>query len=566
MPKRSADDLDSDHTDELPILLETVGLEDRVEPVFVSPRHEDTEEHPALHPAGHALSGEELAELTERAEQIPALEAQIRVLTDTARDLEQTIAEKDRRLEQLDDSLAELRRTTGEAAAADQQLANELALRDAQVAELTTTLERAVREAAAVSAELQRARDAVESAHRDADGLRSELAARPARVAAPPDVHELREQNATLTAYIEGRRSWWEGAQATNAHLSARVAALEHDLKSGATRLAAAEAFAASESKRAVALRAELVEYARRVDALEREQRLARATDPPPPLSADTRGPIAAPPPTATQASAPHTAAAASPAGAASPAATASPVAVVNTAPPQPPSVLTEAVEAAAPAVEAIAQLEAEVEYKRQQVAAQLVELRDREQRLRTATSDLGTLRTELDDSRANVARLERTLADKDRALEARDTRIATLHEELKQRTGSVEKRSGADFSLPPLDSAGVRPGSHDGAVDNPSSPVLICLTGDAPRRFPLTKKTITVGRGPQCDLQILTHFVSREHARLTFQGGTTLIEDLGSRNGVFVNSVRVDRRNLQQGDLVTIGETQFRFVESMAH
>jgi pSer/pThr/pTyr-binding forkhead associated (FHA) protein len=45
-----------------------------------------------------------------------------------------------------------------------------------------------------------------------------------------------------------------------------------------------------------------------------------------------------------------------------------------------------------------------------------------------------------------------------------------------------------------------------------------------------------------------------------------TLIEDLGSRNGVFVNSVRVDRRQLQQGDLVTIGETQFRFVESMAH
>jgi len=59
---------------------------------------------------------------------------------------------------------------------------------------------------------------------------------------------------------------------------------------------------------------------------------------------------------------------------------------------------------------------------------------------------------------------------------------------------------------------------------------------------------------------------VSREHARLTVSGGATLIEDLGSRNGVFVNSVRVDRRRLQQGDIVTIGETQFRFVESMAH
>jgi pSer/pThr/pTyr-binding forkhead associated (FHA) protein len=66
--------------------------------------------------------------------------------------------------------------------------------------------------------------------------------------------------------------------------------------------------------------------------------------------------------------------------------------------------------------------------------------------------------------------------------------------------------------------------------------------------------------------LQILTHFVSREHARVTLSGESAVIEDLGSRNGVFVNAVRVDRRHLQQGDLVTIGETQFRFVESMAH
>ena len=217
-------------------------------------------------------------------------------------------------------------------------------------------------------------------------------------------------------------------------------------------------------------------------------------------------------------------------------------------------------------AVDAIAQLEAEVEYKRQQVAAQLVELRERELELRAATSELGALRSELDESRSTVTRLERTVADKDRALETRDARIATLHEELKQRI--AEKRGAADFS-PPADAAAAvhRPVAHDdGAADNTPTPALICLTGDAPKRFALTKKTVTVGRGAQCDLQIVTHFVSREHARLTVSGDSTLIEDLGSRNGVFVNSVKVDRRRLEPGDLVTIGETQFRFVESMAH
>ena len=102
--------------------------------------------------------------------------------------------------------------------------------------------------------------------------------------------------------------------------------------------------------------------------------------------------------------------------------------------------------------------------------------------------------------------------------------------------------------------------------AENVTAPALVCLTGDAPKRFVLTKKAVVIGRGPHCDVQILTHFVSREHARVTLNEGRAVIEDAGSRNGVFVNSVRVERQALQQGDLITIGDTQFRFVESMAH
>jgi hypothetical protein len=224
--------------------------------------------------------------------------------------------------------------------------------------------------------------------------------------------------------------------------------------------------------------------------------------------------------------------------------------------------------------VEAIAQLEAEVGYKRQQVAAQLVELRERDQRLQAAGTDLdrtrrelSAVRNELEESRATIARLERAVIDKDRALEARDARIATLHEELKQRLGALEKLNTADPSARKADSPGsARAAALETGGDNVSAPALLCLTGDAPKRFALVKKTTTVGRGPNCDLQILTHFVSREHARITVTGGTVSIEDLGSRNGIYVNAVRVDRHALQQGDLVTIGETQFRFMESMAH
>lgn len=543
MAKRSSDEFDNDSTDELPVLLESVALEPSDEASFVTPPHEDTAEHVFYSPADTSVTTEKLAELAARAEQVPSLEAQIRVLTETARDLEQRLAEKDQRLDDLNDRLMALRQATEDAAAVDQQLASQLAVRDTEVADLKQSLERGARDAAAGAAEVQRLRAAAEAAQREAEALRRELAARQAPEAASPDIEKLREDHATLVSYVTSRRSSWDDLQAANAHLAARVTALEHELKSGAKRLATAEAFASRESERAVALRAELVDYARRADALERELKLARALDAQPTVA---RNAESAPVPAATTKPVPSAAVAASP--------------------PETPPVFAEPVEVVPPAVEAIAQLEAEVEYKRQQVAAQLVELRDREQRLRAAMGDLGAARAELDDTRSSIARLERTVADKDRALEARDARIATLHEELRQRLGGIEKRSAVDFPLPPLEAAGVaRPGAHD-VAESTAAPVLICLTGDAPRRFALTKKTTTVGRGPQCDLQILTHFVSREHARLTSNAGATVIEDLGSRNGVFVNSVRVDRQNLQQGDLVTIGETQFRFVESVAH
>jgi hypothetical protein len=552
MQERSSDDLDSDPTDELPVLLETAVLDERMEPLLAAPRAEDTAEHTALYSLGvEAGSSAQLAELAERVEQIPALEAQIRTLTDNARDLEQQAAEKDRRLQDLQGKLAEVQRSRDDAAAAERRLATQLAIRDARIAELTTAVERLEEEATTGSAQLQLLRETTEAARREAATLRQELEARPAADPTLPDAQQLREDHAALAAYIAGRRTWWDNLQADNARLAARIAALEHELGANAKRVASAETLAERESARAVALRAELVDYARRAETLERA---LRGTATP----AATRQPEPAP----LQPQAPSSAEAGASIGS---------VATADVSPPQAPPVLTDAVDAAAPAVEALAQLEGEVEYKRQQVAAQLVELRDREQRLHAITNDLeharrelATLRAELEESRANAVRLERVVIDKDRALETRDARIATLHEELKQRPGAGQLRAGGDTGSVNDGAAPSRAAARE--ADSMAAPALLCLTGDAPKRFPLTRNTITIGRGPHCDLQIVTHFVSREHARLTLRGSSAFIEDLGSRNGVFVNSVRVDRHPLQQGDLLTIGETQFRFVESMAH
>lgn len=91
----------------------------------------------------------------------------------------------------------------------------------------------------------------------------------------------------------------------------------------------------------------------------------------------------------------------------------------------------------------------------------------------------------------------------------------------------------------------------------------LVCLTNEQPERYAITKPVLLIGRGAAADIQIATHVVSREHARLRADGAAVHIEDLGSTNGVFVNAVRVHSRELHDGDRITIGETLFRYVAS---
>jgi pSer/pThr/pTyr-binding forkhead associated (FHA) protein len=67
-------------------------------------------------------------------------------------------------------------------------------------------------------------------------------------------------------------------------------------------------------------------------------------------------------------------------------------------------------------------------------------------------------------------------------------------------------------------------------------------------------------GRGSDNELVLDTKHISRYHAVLLAGPVHTSIEDLNSTNGVFVNSKRVSRQVLKDGDRVTVGRTQFRY------
>jgi pSer/pThr/pTyr-binding forkhead associated (FHA) protein len=63
------------------------------------------------------------------------------------------------------------------------------------------------------------------------------------------------------------------------------------------------------------------------------------------------------------------------------------------------------------------------------------------------------------------------------------------------------------------------------------------------------------IGRSAECQLSLDDPLVSRRHALLTVRVDGVAVEDLGSRNGVLVNGVKIEgQHQLSDGDMITIG------------
>src|SRR5689334_5802827 len=85
----------------------------------------------------------------------------------------------------------------------------------------------------------------------------------------------------------------------------------------------------------------------------------------------------------------------------------------------------------------------------------------------------------------------------------------------------------------------------------------LIMRSGPTPgAAFVLEGDQIDIGRDSTNEIVINDAEISRRHARLTFQGGKYVLEDLGSTNGTFVNGQRLaGPRVLKSGEVVSFGE-----------
>lgn len=104
-----------------------------------------------------------------------------------------------------------------------------------------------------------------------------------------------------------------------------------------------------------------------------------------------------------------------------------------------------------------------------------------------------------------------------------------------------------------------VRPGVSDRATADPEpaggQPHLI--VDDA--IFPLSRAVTRIGRATDADLRLEDPGASRNHCEIVL-GNPTLVRDLNSTNGTYVNGRRIAEEAIEDGGVIRIGATSFTF------
>lgn len=90
---------------------------------------------------------------------------------------------------------------------------------------------------------------------------------------------------------------------------------------------------------------------------------------------------------------------------------------------------------------------------------------------------------------------------------------------------------------------------------------LILTLDGQELAQYELEKERYTIGRLPDNDIHIDNMAVSGHHALIINILKDSFLEDLNSTNGTYVNGKLIKKHALQNGDTITIGRHQLRYL-----
>ena len=80
---------------------------------------------------------------------------------------------------------------------------------------------------------------------------------------------------------------------------------------------------------------------------------------------------------------------------------------------------------------------------------------------------------------------------------------------------------------------------------------------------LPLVRDEYSIGRGEENTVRLTERNISRRHATLRQESPSWVITDTSSRNGSYVNGVRlVGEHTVNEGDIVQVGDYRLAFTD----
>lgn len=90
--------------------------------------------------------------------------------------------------------------------------------------------------------------------------------------------------------------------------------------------------------------------------------------------------------------------------------------------------------------------------------------------------------------------------------------------------------------------------------------PFIELLKAPDSKRFHPVEDGVTLGRGPECSIQLFGQGLSRVHLQFVCEDGQFFVVDKKSSNGTSVNGEHIRRAEIAEGDEIKAGGVLMRF------
>jgi hypothetical protein len=176
----------------------------------------------------------------------------------------------------------------------------------------------------------------------------------------------------------------------------------------------------------------------------------------------------------------------------------------------------------------------------------------------------LGKRDIEVESLKSQLQAKERELensAQQIRALSIEAQEVKSVQGEF-ERSRAVESRTRHEMERETEPKQGLIVDCTDAAEEPYDLAMLVPVNGDASGQRAIKTGLLSLGSSPDNDIRIEGEFISRHHAQIVSDSADSILRDLNSTNGTYVNSKRIKRHALRSGDSIRVGKHRFRYVK----